>query len=367
MNTNHTIQANTSQLSSSIAFPELPTIPSDVMALQQEIVTNWLGLWKCNFVAHAIWDGNFQDIVNKGCVLPAEAVLRRDGKVEREAGVYGCRTIDSLPTLSEEELKTLEVLDDQDEQRIIELKEKLLIDPYTEEDKQTLKKLEKPISSEDQVYQKLKDKKKLHKELKKLNRFKLGINLYRLNFKRIEIIQELAGIHRVNEQIIKIAYDKQRGNLVDHYLAKKFKKSIDKNPQKKLEIIVDFINIRQRIFGASSLNSEIRASKNRVSWPYGNVAILRGDITECKSTYFFTDHGGKDVEEYDHDGVEIFLRRPFQNEGKFFVLPLAQPNTLILGYYKDLSPHADELEQQKAKYVYIESLTDEQRVFFKVK
>jgi hypothetical protein len=63
---------------------------------------------------------------------------------------------------------------------------------------------------------------------------------------------------------------------------------------------------------------------------------------------------------------ETDLLHPIENKGEFFGLPLAHPDTLIMGSYSHLSPFSKQLDEIGAKYVYFENLTEEQKKFFKI-
>lgn len=368
---------------------------------QQLLIQNWLSTWKDDFVAHAIWNGNFSSVVKDKAILPAEAILRTKGSVEREKGTYGNRVIETLPSLTSEDIAALETLDPENESDLQKLLKEQSENPFSVAEKEKLNELQikivtkakelyfgkdkfDSVPSDDQIeyhifkikiFKKLKidiknclsdedfslytvldEKSDRDKKIKHIQQKKHGIRNHNIdiNFKRNEIINQLSIKYNSRSHLIQIAYDNQKGGVIARLYAKKLQKH-----KKKALDIKTFKNLRNKIYqlynlglsiNGTTLISEVRTLQNNILWSYGNIAVLRG--------------GGKNIG-MDLKG-EFGLLHPIDNNGDFFTLALKNPDTLIIGGYQDLYPFSKELDAIEAKYVYIESLTEEQKLFFNI-
>ncbi len=93
------------------------------LEIQQKIVSEWIAENKNDFIAHAVWNGTFEEkIIQNGAAFPAEARLYLNGQAEYEAGsTYGSRGRKYLLT-QELDSRAMEIFElNQDE--IVELKE----------------------------------------------------------------------------------------------------------------------------------------------------------------------------------------------------------------------------------------------------
>jgi hypothetical protein len=417
---------NQSIENSSINHPIDP-IQEENKKTHQTIVENWLTNHKSDFIAHAVWGTNFEKIMadkENPTIMPSESILREKGLVEFEQGsMHGQRGELKRTLLTDVELNQLEVLEEEDQEKLDTLnalkKEETITVNEFEELKNLRKKIQaygkshmrkaNPMSREDfnikleeELLNKMKNenisiaflqrtKKDLFEkegyaqlteveqarfqelnakvrltnqqrsELHFLERNKYGLGFVIINTHhfqdafvsnptRFRVIEELAKKHCTDRINIPIAYDQQKGKIADKYLAYKFKKLSQKeNPKIVFKLL---LKARQAIFEVSKLNAEIRTLKNEIAWSYGNVAILRGKTEGILAQSNITG--------------ENLLLEPWQNNGDFFSLPLAEENTLVIGTIKELAPHKKEMDTLGIKYAFTEYLSEDQQRLFRV-
>lgn len=378
---------------------KISTVEEENATGQRTLTQEWLSKWSEDFVAHAVWNGNFEGVIKEGAVLPAEAILRKTGSVSRENVLFGNRIVEALPKLSQEDIDELESFSVSDESRFQEAIERNNKKPYTLEDKKVLKQIRqialdnakkeyfntnnftvvptddtiedllfkanpsekkfKDYLSAQQIeaYNEIIEKKSLLRSVKKFQNMKIGIVFITQHRKRAETEIKLVNKYSSKTHLIRIAYDSQRDGVMTNYFIGKIQKHTSKNIDHEIykQMIEFYFDLHQRSFNLGTLCPEVRALYNGVAWNYGNIAILRGNSKEIISK----------IAETPSKGHEIPLLSPLENQGKFFSLPLIGPETIILGKKSALLPFVDRLDKMGAKYVFIENLTSEQKSFFK--
>jgi hypothetical protein len=371
-----------------------------VKADQSQLVQAWLEQHEKDFVAHAIWEGNISKVIQRGAVLPSEAVLKEKGEVEYEMGsVCGARGTRALIELTEEDRKVFTELTEEEETTLKELQDKH--NSLSPEERMELKELNKLIFEKldnenkeiyitlinfikyreaENIIDNLNETKKLglrslSKEqqdryhelnnkyalkisekasLKYLERRKLGLLS---NYQGTQIsqpplkkIEELEKRYNCDRQKIFISYYLKHNNIYP-FLTRKFKKLKTKDCNEK--IIKSISQAKSVHHIIPKLNAEIRVRHNIIDWQYGKCVVLRGNPEKIISSQLDTILG-----------TEYLLLRPWENEGEYFTLELAEQDTLLIGPEKDLAPYSEKLKQMGVKFAYLESLSPQQAQFF---
>jgi hypothetical protein len=120
---------------------EVEKIPLEEMLAEQTLVDNWLLLYGHDYIAHAVWNGNFSLVVKSKAVLPAEAILRTRKVVEYEKGATdGSRGHATLITLSPVTISAIDKTNalTQDQQDLLEKLEAFLATKNFAEDLELL-------------------------------------------------------------------------------------------------------------------------------------------------------------------------------------------------------------------------------------
>lgn len=383
--------------------------------VQRQLLSQWLSQFKNDYAAHAIWHTNVDQVICSGDLKSGEELLRLNSEVEYEKGSgLGLRGISKLPKLNESDVEASHKLSEQDEKRLQDLREKA-----NKIDNKLLKewrKLEKKISlfkkiSDEALIQELdklttgslddnrkalanvekqlenhpnkltpQEKEKLRElrkivpltedeliELKALERQKKYGAYFKVIRAQDEIIIKGSGSDR-NAAILDIAEREKVGlrevvtaldismpksEGIYAYLAHKYVQWTSKGVKDANNIIV---NMMDRFFGVSKLNYNIRVLKNAIAWGYGDVVVLKGNAKAISSP----------TSKFDTDGTENTLPNPWQNEGDFFRLPLNQEDVIVIGPEKELMKHKKEMDEKGIKYVFVESMDQEQLNFLKV-
>lgn len=395
---------------------------------QRKIVDDWIAQHKDDFVSHAAWSQDAEknrkfinrgwvkpidvkiigEIIRSGSVMPAEAILYSKGDVEYEGSFFGCRETKCLiPNELDSEVREVFELkkDEAEELSLLQESQKKV----SEEDYRAFKSLKKKIISslneekrETYLYIEEKDRytptsSRPNESLMKLE--EVGLNnlseeersqFHKLSLNRTvfeerprlkHLIRKSKGIdlifNKINRDNIKVRgcpssrYHQllsvpfrcfspedlalryfSDNDTLKKYLTHKFqlwtKKGIPLDVVNKALVLAN-----DKVLGleSSKLGNTIRTASNRINWNYGDNVILRGNAKDLACFKI---------------GNETALLAPWQNEGKYFTLPLSQEDTLLIGPKSNLQPHAEELNKLGAKYVYLESLTEEQANFFNV-
>jgi hypothetical protein len=388
-----------------------PVVPEDIRIEQLAILQSWLDQYQSDYIAHAVWPGNIGKVIERGAVLPAEAVLKELQSVEYEQGsTYGSRGTRQLVNLTDDVREIFEKLTPEEEVMLEKLKEKATLG-LTGEEWREFKKLKKEIakqlnqqdreklemaehfllekgsealakwvkivdglmakgaaelSLDQQARYQLLSAKNEHftvKERKELKRLKNKKNGFWYQFNRLDTSVETRsnGIFTRNQELRKLqtditplvlSYYLRTEDKIYPYLTHKYEQWLSKGVAKQdadeaVTIARDGILNLQ----SEKLNLEIRATRNGIRWSYGRCVLLRGKPEAIINTQF---------------GSEAILLAPWQNQGKYFILPLVEEHTILLGPQKDLEPYSETLNKQGIKFVYLESLTKEQAEFFKV-
>lgn len=316
-----------------------------VKETQQKAVDEWIDNHK-TYLSHSINVGNMDKVISSQEIRSAEHILRENKSVSYR----GNRKTLNLPKLTKEQIDKILVLDEENEQLLQKL----------EEENKKDKKIENPDSDTKQAIYERQRAIKYLKRLKvngiKYNHPMLGkgktqpgeyfkISIDQSNTKRQKAIAELSKELNCSELVIQIAIDeanKENGLGIDDYLTRKHEKWKSKNYPSPEQFLEDL--------RSSVIDSEgqffpgIRTSANSINWRFGSTVVMKGgDLSEMT---------GK--------------RRPWQNNNKFFTLPLAQKDTLLIGPKKELEQYDDILMKKGIRFAYLENLTEKQKTFFNV-
>ncbi len=89
-----------------------------------EVMDQWISDFGHDYIAHAVWPGNFEGVVQSRQIMPSEGILRLKKWVEYEAGMqYGERNRIHLPEFSKEDLAKIKqnILTEKDLKKLNEL------------------------------------------------------------------------------------------------------------------------------------------------------------------------------------------------------------------------------------------------------
>lgn len=403
------------------------TTKADELKMHQARVQDWIDKHGKEFIAHAVWTGNFTTLVKQGGnIKAAEAILREEGIVECEIGnKYEARAVLKMIKLTEEDIQTLEVLDEDKQQELDFLLTKRKTSLSQEEYKE-LKQLYKKIKmegskripeqelegimspdillnaekerelkgateliekrdrlgkealnhSEKSRYEELLEKGGLslkeHQRIRDLEQLKLGWEFrfegaikkrvfFEFNYVRLTALVNLAKKYKVNMSVINIAHDQYRQNPLYKHLTHKFEIWTAKGMDAKL-ILGLLQEVCKSLFrNGEKLLNTISTVRNRIAWAYGNIALCRGNPDEIIG-YNSSTKIGMGPNEIEHRTLA-----PFQNKGEFFRLPLAQKETIVIGDKNEMEPVKDLLDKMGCIYAYTQNLSVEQQAFFKIK
>lgn len=102
-----------------------PVVPESIRMEQLAILQSWLDQYQSDYIAHAVWPGNIGKIIERGAILPAEAVLKELQSVEYEKGsTFGSRGTRQLIDLKDDIREIFEKLTPEEEVELEKLKEK---------------------------------------------------------------------------------------------------------------------------------------------------------------------------------------------------------------------------------------------------
>ncbi len=393
--------------------------PSNIQA-QRDLVDGWLAKNKTDFAAHAVWKGNFSKIVQEGAVLPAEAILRKKQEVEYEAGsTYNARGTLTLPKLSEEELRSIEVLDSDESKKIYEvfyfLAQK---DALTPEEHKELKHLDLDAmnvneydyqwdSFQRDLFQKAENDVKSVDTQKQTFDFRMKY-IKRLPEDKQKRYEELAGKEwlppvfyqyykslQLSLRGISVIFEKKRMNpwhfkieacvSMNHPRIKAVQTLARKYNTKEGAIEVAYYTQRENYIDQFLARKYERWTKGKWNSKIIFDALLQArqivcweiklnpEIRTSKNAISWS-YGNtvilrgktKDIQSSPaRDGQELLLLEPWQNKGSFFSLPLAQEDTLVIGPQKELEPHLEKFQRTNVQYAFTESLSVEQNKIFK--
>jgi hypothetical protein len=94
-----------------LCFKTLEDVPITEKNHHQLLASQWMGQFGHDYIAHAVWNGNFAGVVKRKQVLPAEAILREGSPVEYESGgAFGQRSVVQLVSFPEETFEEIDQL-----------------------------------------------------------------------------------------------------------------------------------------------------------------------------------------------------------------------------------------------------------------
>jgi hypothetical protein len=368
--------------------------PSPEQIEQSQLIQAWLDQHGHNYVAHAVWEGNIEKVIKRGAVIPAEAALKETGFVEYEKGdTQGSRGTLELDELTNKEKNFFTELSEKEESELKELQKNNQLTPAEQmELKGLYKEIAAKIDEDDDqqgMFQFRKSRletKFIDAELKHFNKLvdvglskmdparqsrygelsAKALNIYeRRRLKTLQRMREgfYVHFHNVGKEVryarsigvylaarghsepekIALSYYLKENNIYPR-LTQKFKKWMARGTSKKA--ITETLLLAQEAHHLGhKLNTEIRTAPNSIRWEYGKCVVLRGNPNNIIS---------------EHVKGECILLRPWENEGEYFNLELAEKDTLLIGPKKDLEPYAEQLKQKNVKFAYLESFSKEQ-------
>lgn len=116
------------------------------------------------------------------------------------------------------------------------------------------------------------------------------------------------------------------------------------------------------------IGCDIRVAKNSVWWMYGKIALLIGNpLFKIANRYF---PARSEFEDSQANGREFRLKGPYQCDNGYYQVKIDDADNLILGPKSLLDQYRLNPEipdSVKARFIDLESLTEEQRVIFSLK
>ena len=243
--------------------------------LEKGAMGEWLKSYGKDFVAHAFGHSNFEKILERGKIVPAEYLFREMGSVEYEA--YGAsRATVELPPLSGALIEKIKSL------------------PYKNAGLSFVPRSDAPP--------------KASWNLTELLQIQTLEKAFREGYPKATPIQ------RHHLQILRDHYAAIRIDLI---LAKHFQTLLT-SAMSYEDAYQECISARMGAISPSKLNPEIRAGKNCIYWHYGPIVALRGDGSEITGAT---------------RGSEAILWTPFENKenpGEPFCLDLTHQKVALL-------------------------------------
>lgn len=405
---------------------------SETPEIHSERVEQWMSQFefdkknphKC-YYAHAMRAENLKNIIDEGYVWPTEYLLRqaklKQIKIEGRQTCSG-EFIEPIE-LDQEQIQALKTLTPENQERLDELIQEELTNPFTDNERLQWKQLKQAVRCEmDQERNKFllnqpnwnkwdkfrratsgKILKKLqitapelHKkytrnqEIKYWNRLKQGIMFqpsgidisglfwYRSIYLRQVILKSIVKdttkkqfklTNRIAENLIALSFDealRKEGLGLIPYMLGKYTKWMEKyaKDDERIALSIRVIMYDMRIFSDMHHQS--------TDCIYDVVYTMKNDISWSYGSSVIV-RGNKegafgyircDMLSEETLGEHI-LQAPWQNKGAFFGLPLANEYTILIGPKKDLEPYVDTLKHQGVLFAFLEWMSPKQLAFFK--